>query len=106
MRHRGRTDSTHKAVVEALRAAGCTVVSLANVGSSIPDLLVGVNGRNVLLEVKSERARVKQGKVENATRERQESWAARWRGGPVWRVETPLEALLACSLTKEARPCQ
>lgn len=52
MRHRAKTDANHTEVVKALRAAGCSVISLAPLGCGIPDLAVGYRGRNWLLEVK------------------------------------------------------
>jgi len=48
-----RTDSNQAAIVRALRQAGASVCSLAGVGSGCPDLLVGWNGANLLLEVKN-----------------------------------------------------
>ena len=47
-----RIDSNQVEIVAALRALGCTVQSLAGVGQGCPDLLVGRNGRNYLLEIK------------------------------------------------------
>lgn len=35
-------------IAEALRRAGCTVQSLAALGNGAPDLLVGIDGRNLL----------------------------------------------------------
>ena len=55
MRRRARTDGNHSEIVAALRAAGCSVQSLAALGSGVPDLLVGVAGRNLLVEVKNGR---------------------------------------------------
>lgn len=52
MRKYGRTDNNHAIIVSALRKTGHSVVSLASVGSGCPDLLVGRNGKNCLLEVK------------------------------------------------------
>ena len=40
MRRAARLDDNHKAIVAALRAVGCEVLSLAAVGSGCPDLLV------------------------------------------------------------------
>lgn len=47
-----RTDANQAEIVAALRAAGCSVVSLHRVGDGVPDLLVGRASRNWLLEVK------------------------------------------------------
>lgn len=52
MRRNARIDDNHAEIVKALRAIGCSVVSLAPLGNGCPDLLVGIFGRNLLLEVK------------------------------------------------------
>lgn len=49
---RGRVDANQRAIVEALRACGCSVQVLSSVGRGCPDVLVGVKGRNILLEIK------------------------------------------------------
>ncbi len=65
------TDGNQKAVVERLRALGCSVELLHRVGAGCPDLLVGYSGVNILIEVK-----VAKGKVSD----RQVKWHAQWRG--------------------------
>jgi len=52
MRRAARVDANHAACVRAFRNLGCSVVSLAAVGGGVPDLLVGIRGHNVLVEVK------------------------------------------------------
>lgn len=52
MRQRARVDGNHGEIVAALRAAGCTVLHLHQVGGGCPDLLAGIDGRNLLIEVK------------------------------------------------------
>jgi hypothetical protein len=47
-----RTDANQVIVVDALRAAGASVAILSALGHGIPDLLVGYQERNYLLEVK------------------------------------------------------
>lgn len=71
MRRRARVDQNQTEIVQALRKAGCSVVSIASVGSGCPDLLVGVNGRNVLLEVKAKKG---------TSTEDQITWGASWKG--------------------------
>lgn len=51
-RYASRVDSNQAEIVQALRQMGCSVECLHSVGSGIPDLLVGLNGINLLLEVK------------------------------------------------------
>ena len=52
VRRAARVDQNHAEVVDALRKAGCSVVSLAAIGKGCPDLLAARSGRTVLLEVK------------------------------------------------------
>ena len=51
-RYAPKTDENQPEIVQALRDAGCSVQSLSFVGKGCPDLLVGRDGRNFLLEVK------------------------------------------------------
>jgi Holliday junction resolvase len=52
MRRAAKIDDNQTAIVEALRAAGCSVVSLAAVGKGCPDIACGRQGRTFLLEIK------------------------------------------------------
>jgi Holliday junction resolvase len=52
VRRAARVDANHAEIVEALRLAGCSVLSIAALGCGAPDLLVGKDGRNILMEVK------------------------------------------------------
>lgn len=52
MRRASKVDANQSRVVDALRAIGCSVQSLASIGDGCPDLLVGYRGRNVIAEVK------------------------------------------------------
>lgn len=92
-----KVDANQAKIVAALRAAGCSVQLLHAVGQGCPDLLVGVQGENWLLEVKAPRAQVDYGatvKGDHAvTAARQSEWARRWRGAPPLIVRTPHEAL-------------
>jgi hypothetical protein len=85
-----RTDQNQTTVVAALRAAGCRVQSLASVGDGVPDLLVGLpNKRLILLEVKdgSKVPSKRKLTVDQVT------WHAQWDGWPVYVVESVSEAL-------------
>ena len=53
MRAIAKIDSNQPEIVEAFRQLHCSVLLLHQVGSGCPDLLVGVNGFNVLIEVKT-----------------------------------------------------
>ena len=74
-----KIDANHEQVVSALRAAGASVQSLASVGKGVPDLLVGFQGKTLLMEVKDGR------KTPSARRltEDQLKWHGAWNGGPL-----------------------
>ena len=91
MRLAARVDSTQAEIVAALRAAGCSVVSLAPVGHGVPDLLIGRpdergRPRNWLLECKSHGGRMTQAEFE---------WQRDWRGQVeiVFNAEQALKAV-------------
>jgi hypothetical protein len=84
VRTAAKRDDAERAIIEALEAAGATVQQLS--GGGIPDLLVGVAGRTVLLEVKGDAGSLTGPQV---------LWLAWWCGGPVSVVSTPAEALAA-----------
>ena len=52
MRRAARVDSNQAAIVAAFRDLGCSVFPLHQVGRGFPDLVVGCNGLNLLIEVK------------------------------------------------------
>ena len=88
MRHRGRVDSNQRDIVRALEKAGCSVVSLSNLGGGVYDLLVGLAGRNYLLECKTEDGEFTEDQVRFGTL---------WRGHKAI-VRSPMEALNAVGL--------
>lgn len=51
--NRHRRDKNHREIVMTLRAMGCGVLDISQVGDGCPDLAVGIMGRNYFLEVKS-----------------------------------------------------
>lgn len=55
-----KIDSTHKAIVEALRKAGAGVQSLAPVGKGCPDLLVSYRQRWHVIECKTLKGKLRQ----------------------------------------------
>jgi len=56
---RCRVDGNQTAIVMALRAHGWSVLSLSTVGKGCPDLLVGVQSLNILLEVKMPKGKLR-----------------------------------------------
>lgn len=95
MRVRSRLDANHRAIVEGLRDMGCSVLDLSQLGSGIPDILVGVRGQDHLLEIKSLDANGRMSEGAKRSSARQMAWGSMWRGHPVRVVSTLGEALSA-----------
>ena len=93
MRRAARVDANQREVVAALRGAGATVQPLHAVGEGCPDLLVGKDGKNWLIEVKDGN---KPPSAQKLTPQ-QEIWHRDWRGHRVV-VNSPEAALGAIGL--------
>ena len=77
MRRAAKIDKNQPAIVDALRACGAIVQSLAAVGNGCPDLLIGYRGRTILVEVKDG------SNVPSAQKLTLDQllWHAKWSGG-------------------------
>ncbi len=84
-----KRDGTESAIIQVLRQVGCTVQLLHGNTQGTPDLLVGFQGVNHLMEVKADKGRLLAS---------QERWHTRWAGRPVVVVRTVEEALRAIGL--------
>jgi Holliday junction resolvase len=51
VRH-GRVDKNQKQIVQELRQLGFSVAHISDIGKGLPDIIVGKNGINVLIEIK------------------------------------------------------
>lgn len=89
MRRAARVDVNHARIVAALRSYGATVQSLATVGMGCPDLLVGWNGRTILMECKDG---TKPASARGLTT-LQRKWISEWVGGSVAIVYDELGAI-------------
>jgi len=80
MRTAAKIDANQHEIVEAFRAHGCSVQSLAATGKGVPDLLVGYLHRTHLVEVKDG------SKVPSERRltTDQVTWHGSWEGEPVY----------------------
>ena len=78
-RPRYQADGNQAEIVRDLRAVGCSVqiIEGANGQRGVPDLLVGRNNRNYLLEVK--RPKAKRRRAGRLSAE-QRAWHLAWRG--------------------------
>lgn len=72
----GRVDANQKEVVERLRKCGFSVAILSNIGKGVPDLLVGANGINYLIELKDGSKPPSQRRLT----EDEKAFAESWRG--------------------------
>ena len=52
VRYANRVDANQKALVELWRRMGASVLILSGVGQGCPDVLLGYNGLNALVEIK------------------------------------------------------
>lgn len=64
-----KRDKNEQSIVEELRRLGCSVQALNLVDG--PDLVVGYNGQNYLIEIKDSKGRVSEG---------QQRWHSAWAG--------------------------
>lgn len=87
-RRAARTDDNQAEIVEALRKVGCSVQSLAMVGKGVPDLLVGLRGRNWLFEIKDGNKPPSQRRLTGD----EATWHLRW-DGQVKTIESAEDAL-------------
>jgi hypothetical protein len=74
VRRRARIDANQPLIVKELRKAGRTVRILSPLGDGIPDLLVGNNGVNYLLEVKDPSKVLSQRKLTDDEKDFHDSW--------------------------------
>lgn len=89
MRRAAKVDGNQREIVLALEGAGATVQYLSMVGEGVPDLLVGFQERNYLIEIKDESQPRNKRKLTPAQR----AWHHWWRGQPVGVAENSREAL-------------
>lgn len=71
MRRAAKIDANQPEIVAALRAVGCSVQTLATMGAGVPDLLIGLAGVNLLVEVKSAKGKLTKDQI---------PWHEAWRG--------------------------
>ena len=75
-----RTDKNQQEIMDAMRKMGASVTDLSKVGKGCPDLLVGINQKTALVEIKSS------SKAKYTIH--QEKWLETWKGGTVARIDS------------------
>jgi len=53
MTYAKRVDLNHQEIVKTLRSLGASVFDASRMGQGFPDLVIGINGKTVLVEIKS-----------------------------------------------------
>ena len=91
-RRAARVDANQREIVAALRKVGASVQHLHTVGGGCPDILVGLRGRNILMEIKMPTEDL------NAL---EREWAIAWMG-QTCTVRSPEEAVR--TLMRLAKP--
>lgn len=86
-----RVDDNQDEIVMALREIGCSVQSLASVGSGCPDLLVAWKGEMTLLEVKNPKVP----KSDQQLTPLEKTWHEAWKGRRIDVVYTIDDAIAA-----------
>lgn len=76
MRRRAKIDRNQPEIVRALRQAGASVQSLAEVGCGCPDILLGADGKTAIVEIKDGMLPPSKQALSDDERE----WHAAWRG--------------------------
>ena len=89
MRYAARIDDNQNEIVTALRKAGATV-RVVTQGGGLPDLLVGYQGRTILMEVKDGNKVPSARKLTDA----EEKFFMEWTGGPLVIVNSVEEAVV------------
>ncbi len=88
MRRKAKVDDNQQEIVRLLRQLGCSVKSLAAVGGGCPDLLVGTQGKNLLIEVKDGAKAKSRRKLTTDQQEFHKTW-----DGRIHLVETDQDVL-------------
>ena len=97
MRRKAKVDDNQQEIVRLLRQLGCSVKSLAAVGGGCPDLLVGTQGKNLLIEIKDGNKSPSRRKLTTDQQEFHSTW-----DGRIHLVETNQDLLDV--INQERRP--
>lgn len=88
MRTAAAVDANQPEIVQAFRDLHCSVQHLHKVGQGCPDLLIGANGFNVLVEIKTDTGKLTNDQVD---------FIAAWRGDNIAIVRTVEDAIALVS---------
>lgn len=89
-----KTDKNQQEIMDVMRKMGASVTDLSKVGKGVPDLLVGIGSKTILVEVKSS------SKAKYTPH--QEKWLASWKGGTVARIDSIDSAIQLIQIIKNS----
>ena len=76
MRRKSKVDRNQPKIVSALRKAGCSVAVTSTAGKGFPDIVVGLQGKNYMIEIKDGEAFPSDRKLNK----RQKKFHSTWKG--------------------------
>ena len=88
-----KTDKNQQEIMDAMRKMGASVTDLSKVGKGCPDLLVGINQKTAIVEIKSS------SKAKYTSH--QEKWLETWKGGTVARIDSIESAITLLQMLKK-----
>lgn len=92
MSYARRVDANHSIIVKTFRDLGCSVFDTSRVAGGFPDILVGVNQRTALVEIKSS--------ASARFTPAQEAFMLNWQGSTVARIDSVEAAIRLVNLLK------
>lgn len=94
MTYARRVDANHSQIVKTLRDLGCSVFDTSRVAGGFPDLVVGINQKTALVEIKAS----DKSKFTSA----QEAFMLNWQGSTVARVDSVDAAIRLVNVLKNS----
>ena len=91
--HEAHRDANHTEIVNALQGIGCVVQDLSGVGGGCPDIMWSLSGNMGLMEIKSDKGKLRDDQV---------GWHERWKGR-VAVVRSPDAAIAEILSAQQAR---
>jgi hypothetical protein len=92
MKYGGKKDSNHHEVAGVFERNGVPFYDLSSVGGGLPDGLVWLNGKWLLVEIKNPKTSYGKKGLNSI----QKRWASQWVGGPVYILRCVADAEVMC----------
>ncbi len=95
MRLKARVDSNQKEIVSKLREIGCSILHTHQLGKGAPDIIIGYNGKNYLIEIKDGTKSISQQKLTKDELQFKSNWKGSYF---VCNSYEQIKAVLDCGL--------